>query len=541
MEVTWLIIAVATLAIVTHGNHDAKRLYDDLLNKNNYNKLVRPVSNYSQPVKLKFGLKFAQLNEVDEKNEIMTTNMWVKQIWEDVFLQWNREEYGGVDRIYVPATSIWLPDVMLNNNGDGDYVITIMTKAMLTYTGVIEWNPPAIFKSHCDINVQYFPFDIQVCKLQFLPWSHDGYKVDMVHIWRDKYATDKTNYSNNPFIPMGIDMKQFVPSQEWDVLAVTAQKNIRYYPCCKEPFPDITFQVTIRRKTLFYSINIIVPCVCINLLTLTGFYVPCDCGEKISICITILLSISMFQLLLFDLVPGTSVSVPLLGQYILFTLFVTTGSVVCSVIVLNVNYRGSLVGTMPPRLKSIFVDNLARILCMPQPTAEEQEQEMEDQIDWSLAHSDLSSYVNPYKKRFRQRQSVIQETMMHLRNGGDSKEGLLRGYKPSQSFIGFDKPNMYENTVCEKCARMGANRHLPNVQKAFEGVGYIAKHHQENDDSSKIKDDWVYMAQVVDRLLLWIYVSLSFLCTMTLLLNAPALFDTRPGLEPRKPKDLMHF
>jgi hypothetical protein len=46
------------------GNHDAMRLYDDLLKKSGYNKLVRPVLNDSQPVRVKFGLKFASLNDV---------------------------------------------------------------------------------------------------------------------------------------------------------------------------------------------------------------------------------------------------------------------------------------------------------------------------------------------------------------------------------------------------------------------------------------------------------------------------------------------
>ena len=62
-------------------------------------------------------------------------------------------------------------------SADGDYTVTIMTKATLTYTGKVQWSPPAIFKSQCDINVEYFPFDTQVCKLIFLPWSHDGFKV----------------------------------------------------------------------------------------------------------------------------------------------------------------------------------------------------------------------------------------------------------------------------------------------------------------------------------------------------------------------------
>jgi hypothetical protein len=46
----------------------------------------------------------------------------------------------------------------------------------------------------------------------------------------------------------------------------------------------------------------------------------------------------------------------------------------------------------------------------------------------------------------------------------------------------------------------------------------------------QVKEDWVYMAMVIDRFLLWLYISLSVLCTLVLLLNAPALYDNRPGL-----------
>ena len=44
------------------GNPDAKRLYDDLLS--NYNKLVRPVVNVTDPLKVKIKLKLSQLIDV---------------------------------------------------------------------------------------------------------------------------------------------------------------------------------------------------------------------------------------------------------------------------------------------------------------------------------------------------------------------------------------------------------------------------------------------------------------------------------------------
>ena len=49
---------------VTVANHDAKRLYDDLMKKKEYNKLARPERNHTEPVVVRFGLRFAQLIDV---------------------------------------------------------------------------------------------------------------------------------------------------------------------------------------------------------------------------------------------------------------------------------------------------------------------------------------------------------------------------------------------------------------------------------------------------------------------------------------------
>lgn len=55
------------------------------------------------------------------------------------------------------------------------------------------------------------------------------------------------------------------------------------YSCCKEPYQDITFTVVMRRRTLYYSINLLLPCILISTLALLVFLLPADSGEKISL------------------------------------------------------------------------------------------------------------------------------------------------------------------------------------------------------------------------------------------------------------------
>ena len=51
----------------------------------------------------------------DEKNQVMTTNVWLDQEWRDELLVWDPKDFGGIDRIRIPCDRIWLPDIVLYN------------------------------------------------------------------------------------------------------------------------------------------------------------------------------------------------------------------------------------------------------------------------------------------------------------------------------------------------------------------------------------------------------------------------------------------
>uniref|UniRef100_A0A336MI73 CSON015083 protein n=1 Tax=Culicoides sonorensis TaxID=179676 RepID=A0A336MI73_CULSO len=352
------------------ANPDSKRLYDDLLS--NYNRLIRPVGNNSDRLTVKMGLKLSQIIDINLKNQIMTTNVWVEQEWNDYKLKWNPDDYGGVDTLHVPSEHIWLPDIVLYNNADGNYEVTIMTKAILHHTGKVIWKPPAIYKSFCEIDVEYFPFDEQTCFMKFGSWTYDGYMVDLRHLLQSP---------DSDTIEVGIDLQDYYISVEWDIMKVPAVRNEKFYSCCEEPYPDIIFNITLRRKTLFYTVNLIIPCVGISFLSILVFYLPSESGEKISLCISILLSLTVFFLLLTEIIPATSLTVPLLGKYLLFTMILVTLSVVVTIAVLNVNFRSPVTHKMAPWVQRVFIDILPKILCIERPKKEDNENEQQQQHD----------------------------------------------------------------------------------------------------------------------------------------------------------------
>ena len=64
---------------------------------------------------------------------------------------------------------------------------------------------------------------------------------------------------------------------------VPARANEEIYECCPEPYLDITFSIKLRRRTLYYFYNLIVPCLLISSMAVLDFTLPPDSGEKLSL------------------------------------------------------------------------------------------------------------------------------------------------------------------------------------------------------------------------------------------------------------------
>ncbi|KAM8825772.1 neuronal acetylcholine receptor subunit alpha-7-like isoform 1-T1 [Synchiropus picturatus] len=312
-----------------------------------YNPMERPVANDSQALTVQFSFILMQVMDVDEKNQVLTTNAWLQMHWYDHYLQWNQSEYPGVKNLRFSPDQVWTPDILLYNSAHDKFDATFKTNVLVNSSGFCEYLPPGIFVSSCNVDVRWFPFDIQRCELKFGSWTFDGWLLDI----QMKEA----------------DVSGYMTNGEWDLLEVPGGRNEIFYDCCAEPYPDVTFIVTLRRRTLFYALNLLIPCVLLSSMTLLVFLLPANSGEKISLGITVLLSLTVFMLMVAEIMPATSDSVPLIGQYFASTMVIVGMSVVATVIVLQFHHHNPNNGHIPRWVNLVLLQWVPWFLRMKRP------------------------------------------------------------------------------------------------------------------------------------------------------------------------------
>uniref|UniRef100_A0A667XCL9 Neuronal acetylcholine receptor subunit alpha-7 n=1 Tax=Myripristis murdjan TaxID=586833 RepID=A0A667XCL9_9TELE len=446
-----------------------RRLYKELMA--NYNRLERPVVNDSAAILVELGLTLLQIIDVDEKNQVLMTNAWLQLYWTDIYLSWNPDNYPGVQNLRFPSDQIWTPDILLYNSADERFDATFHTNVLVNASGYCQYIPPGILKSTCYIDVRWFPFDVQKCDLKFGSWTHNGWLLDLQML--------------------DVDTSTYIPNGEWDLVGVPAKRNELYYECCKEPYPDVTFTVTMRRRTLYYGLNLLIPCVLISGLALLVFLLPADSGEKISLGITVLLSLTVFMLLVAEIMPATSDSVPLIAQYFASTMMIVGMSVVVTVIVLQFHHHDPQGGKMPKWVRVVLLNWCAWFLRMKQPGDE--------------------------RKRSNHK-------YRHALQHHSSASSIEMGTVPSLS-VPLSQTSCGNGVGGLGIAGVGVGIPPPEIQRILEEVSYIAQRFRDQDEAEAICSEWKFAAAVVDRLCLVAFSLFSIICTFTILMSAPNFIE----------------
>ncbi|CAF3716073.1 unnamed protein product [Rotaria socialis] len=541
----WLLFNVLVLIKNINSSYHEEQLFKELFQ--NYNPLIRPVRNVEDTITVSFSIALLQLISVVEKEQVLKTNVWLQVGWHDYQMQWKREKYGGIQSIRAPPSQVWTPDIVLFNNADGKYEVSFKSNVVIYHDGYVNWVPPAIYKSSCYIDVKFFPFDKQVCELRFGSWTYDQRQLNFTYYEEKiRHVTIKDYVVSGSWDlldgPMTIQQSSYVPPPNDGNDTIELTVNPRFEKADGRDRVEFVCTLIIKRKTLFYTVNLIIPTVLISFLSVFVFYLPTDAGEKMTLSISILLALVVFLLLISKILPPTSIVIPLIAKYLLFTFIMNIITIFFTVVIINYNYRTPRTHKMPNWIRRLCIDILPRILRMERP----KKYEKDDSLGTSEADREKQTMLN-YIQASRAL-SIASPIMM---NHNDDKNVDVNNHQDEQLELkqrNITKNKHHHHHHHHHHSRHSSKRHhqqnmnqssttddddnnltadeldlllTKEAYEAAEDLSFIANHMRSACHYEGIRDDWKYIASVIDRLQLFIFFAVTALGTLKILFDAP--------------------
>ncbi|CAB1450462.1 unnamed protein product [Pleuronectes platessa] len=547
IPIMWLAMLLPEVVHSAQG-HYAHKLLNDLME--NYSSALRPVEDTDRALNVTLQITLSQIKDMDERNQVLIAYLWIRQTWYDAYLRWDKEDYDGLEVIHIPSSLVWRPDLVLYNKADDDFSGPMDTNVRLRYNGEITWDAPAITKSSCVVDVSYFPFDSQECNLTFGSWTYNGNQVDII---------------------MGMDsgdLSDFVENVEWECHGMPATKSVIMYGCCSDPYPDITYTVLLQRRSSFYIFNLLLPCFLISFLAPLGFYLPADSGEKVSLGVTVLLALTVFQLMVAESMPPSE-SVPLIGKYYIATMTMVTASTSLTIFIMNIHFCGAEAKPVPHWAKVLIIDYMSKIFCVYEvgencataSTSSSSSSFHSPQDD--ILHPHLSSHAHANGKpgshshredRQNQKYPRPQTPKPQHHPRGKAQHHITRDERIERSNLSGFAPGKYDGSngkiptgdcckgdqtvpCCPEdkkplpqgptvtfgpCVFCSHGSGLPGVDtKLVRNVEYIANCFREQRATCAKGAEWKKIAKVMDRFFMWIFFIMVFLMSILIIGKAP--------------------
>ena len=214
------------------------------------------------------------------------------------------------------------------------------TVVTISSDGTNVWYKPLLFKVTCILNFLYFPYDDQECKMIFGSWAHDVSQIDLIGV------------------PQFTNSTEYIENDQWELMGLFSKKNTIKYTCCPIPFADYSIRVIIRRRSHSVTMNIVIPSAILSSLILLSFVLPPESGERVGLCITVLLSVTVFQQMTSQMMPPSTV--PYLAQYYFATVVFTSMCLIGTTCILNIYHRPER--RLPGWLRVLVFDWLAKIV-----------------------------------------------------------------------------------------------------------------------------------------------------------------------------------
>ena len=203
MGAVFIAALVFTLAIgvtlATKENVFA-RLIDDLFDDAGYAKVAIPMkkpagkSSNINSINVAVGVSVISMDLAPRG--VLSASTWLRTSWEDYRLQWDPNQYEGLDKINIPSSRVWKPDLSVYNAADfgaGSFqnlYDSDITNVLVYSTGKVLWIPPLPMKVNCNKDEVLMGADEnepQGCNIIVGSWTYDGFHLNLTAYGGEEY------------------------------------------------------------------------------------------------------------------------------------------------------------------------------------------------------------------------------------------------------------------------------------------------------------------------------------------------------------------
>uniref|UniRef100_UPI0037E7091E 5-hydroxytryptamine receptor 3A-like n=1 Tax=Semicossyphus pulcher TaxID=241346 RepID=UPI0037E7091E len=261
--------------------------------------MTRPAKNAAEPTEVELAVLLYAILEVKEKEQEFVSYVWVDLLWVDNHIQWIPGDFCGIQEMCLPTGLVWKPDLTIEEMTEKDKA-TQSPYFCITYLGKILLREDMVLITTCKMQVYKFPFDFQRCNLSFKSVIHDVRKIMFVP-YGDSNST--TQWSQ----------EKIRTQSDWLFINITLNaKTVHNFEINQSM---IVYTITMKRRSVLYIVNFILPILMFLGLDLSSFLISERGGEKLSFKVTVLLAVTVMQLILNEILPSSSDRIPLIAIY----------------------------------------------------------------------------------------------------------------------------------------------------------------------------------------------------------------------------------
>ncbi|XP_035469045.1 5-hydroxytryptamine receptor 3A-like [Scophthalmus maximus] len=288
-----------------HGvNCQDKCSYQDVLNHLNLTKnnelfsMTRPVKNHRRPTQVYLEVLLYAILDVVEKDQKFIPYVWTVMRWHNEYISWDPNQFCGIDNVSLPTEMLWKPDLTIEEMTEKDRA-SPSPYLSINDRGDVEVQNDHVLVSTCRMHIYNFPFDIQSCNLSFKSVIHT---VKDIRLRPSDNSSEATEWSRE------VMRTQY----EWLFINMTVTANNASDLLSQD---IIVYTINMRRRSVLYIVNFILPILFFLSLDLASFLISDSGGEKLSFKVTVLLAVTVLQLILNEILPSSSNSIPLIAVY----------------------------------------------------------------------------------------------------------------------------------------------------------------------------------------------------------------------------------